>query len=333
MSNIPSLVEVNKFEVAINLISKYFADGTPFFCLFDFEIKNPEVIKLDDLKKKNILFNFNGKRNYEVSSDCIVPSILNKYPLAFQEYEGKYNIVKNAIYEGESYLLNLTCRTPVQISASLNEIFHSTTAKYKLLYKDKFVVFSPETFIEVRDEYIYTYPMKGTIDSSIPDAENIVMDDSKEKAEQVTVVDLLRNDLSIVAEDVKVTKFRYVDEISAGAKKLLQVSSEISGKIKDEYKNNFGSMLLKLLPAGSVSGAPKKRTVELIKEVEQIERGYYTGIAGIYDGKNFDSAVLIRYIEKDDDKYYFRSGGGITHLSNSLDEYNEMIEKIYVPSL
>ena len=89
--------------------------------------------------------------------------------------------------------------------------------------------------------------------------------------------------------------------------------------------------MLKLLPAGSVTGAPKQKTVEIIKEVENYNRGFYTGIAGIYDGLSLKSYVMIRFIEKDNDKLYFKSGGGITSKSDFDKEYAELIEKIYVP--
>ena len=86
-----------------------------------------------------------------------------------------------------------------------------------------------------------------------------------------------------------------------------------------------------LLPAGSILGAPKPKTLEIIQEAESCDRGYYTGVCGWFDGKNLDSCVMIRFIEKESGKLYFKSGGGITHLSNFADEYQEMKNKIYVP--
>jgi len=86
-----------------------------------------------------------------------------------------------------------------------------------------------------------------------------------------------------------------------------------------------------LLPAGSVSGAPKKKTLEIIAENETDPRGYYTGVFGIFDGENVDSAVMIRYIEKSGDKLWYRSGCGITNQSECASEYKEMIDKVYVP--
>jgi para-aminobenzoate synthetase component 1 len=112
---------------------------------------------------------------------------------------------------------------------------------------------------------------------------------------------------------------------------LLQVSSEISGKVKPELAGRLGDLFSLLLPAGSISGAPKRKTVEIIKEVEGYERGYYTGVFGYYDGENVESAVMIRYIEERGKDIYFKSGGGITVDSNAEMEYQELIDKIYVP--
>ena len=86
-----------------------------------------------------------------------------------------------------------------------------------------------------------------------------------------------------------------------------------------------------MLPAGSVTGAPKKQTVAIIRESENYERGWYTGVFGVFDGKSLDSAVMIRYIEKDSGKFCYKSGGGITYMSDPEKEYEELISKIYVP--
>ncbi|OGU77880.1 MAG: hypothetical protein A2279_07140 [Stygiobacter sp. RIFOXYA12_FULL_38_9] len=86
-----------------------------------------------------------------------------------------------------------------------------------------------------------------------------------------------------------------------------------------------------MLPAGSISGAPKKKTVEIIQNAEKLERGYYTGVFGYYDGNNLDSAVMIRFIEQTAEGLVYRSGGGITFMSDVNSEYQELIDKVYVP--
>ena len=173
--------------------------------------------------------------------------------------------------------------------------------------------------------------MKGTIDSSIFNAKKKILEDKKEMAEHTMVVDLLRNDLSIKARNVKVKRFRYITEIEAGEKKLLQVSSHISGDLDDNWRENLGSILKSLLPAGSISGTPKKSTLEIIDKIEKYDRGFFSGVFGVFDGENFDSGVMIRFLQKSKDNYIYKSGGGITIDSDPWLEYNEMLDKIYLP--
>jgi para-aminobenzoate synthetase component 1 len=173
--------------------------------------------------------------------------------------------------------------------------------------------------------------MKGTIDAATPDAEKAILNDNKETAEHYTIVDLIRNDLNVVSRKVRVERFRYIDTIVTNEKKLLQVSSEVCGYLEKDYLSHIGDIIFELLPAGSVSGAPKRKTSEIIAKTEDQERGYYTGVFGIFDGHKLDSGVMIRFIEKSATGYIYHSGGGITSFSDPLAEYKEMIDKIYVP--
>jgi len=192
-------------------------------------------------------------------------------------------------------------------------------------------VFSPEIFVRIKGSEITSYPMKGTIDASIPDAESVILSDVKEIAEHNTIVDLIRNDLSIEAKDVTVTRYRYIDEIKTSDRMLLQVSSEITGYLDRDFRSRLGNIIIGMLPAGSVTGAPKKETVRIIRDSEKYDRGWYTGIFGVFDGRNLDSAVMIRFIENDSGTMYYKSGGGITFMSNAESEYKELIDKVYVP--
>jgi len=94
----------------------------------------------------------------------------------------------------------------------------------------------------------------------------------------------------------------------------------------------MGDILLSLLPAGSISGAPKIKTLEIIKEVESYRRGFFTGVFGYFDGEQLDSAVMIRFIEQNPNQLIYKSGGGITIDSNVSLEYQEMLEKVYLPT-
>ncbi|MEM0940983.1 MAG: aminodeoxychorismate synthase component I [Bacteroidota bacterium] len=271
------------------------------------------------------------KTNNQISESNIRNAKFIKHPIGFDEFRKSFDSVIHEINIGNSFLTNLTFQTPLETDLSLEKIFHHSNAKYKLLVTNKFVVFSPETFIKIKGDFIYSYPMKGTINAELPNAKRLILEDIKEKAEHITIVDLIRNDLSQVALKVEVTKFRYIDEIQTNEKKLLQVSSEIKGKLGSSWKNELGSILVKLLPAGSISGAPKSETIRIIKENESYQRGFYTGVCGHFDGKSLDTGVMIRFIKLKGDRLYYTSGGGITSFSHAEKEYQEMVDKIYLP--
>lgn len=309
----------------------------PFLFLIDFELKKPIAIKLSDVDATEILYDFSGisnTNNQHTKSSIFDKTTLlelKKIPLALHEYQRKFDLVTRHLNYGDSFLTNLTAKTQIATSYSLKDLFYISHAKYKLWWKDQFLFFSPETFIQIRGNTMLSFPMKGTIDATISNAEEIILNDEKELAEHITIVDLIRNDISRVATDVKVNRFRFIEHISTSNRNLLQVSSEIEGKLPEEYSSTLGDIIISLLPAGSVSGAPKKKTLEIISEAEGEERGYYTGVCGYFDGKMLDSAVMIRFIEQHNGTYFYRSGGGITVRSEAEKEYQELNDKIYVP--
>lgn len=307
-------------------INRLGQERKPFLFISDFRAKNFKVIPLESLYKEDVEFEID---------ENFIPSehehFLKKIPLSLSEYKKKFDYVIEKIKSGDTYLLNLTQPTKIETTLSLKEIYSHANAHYKLRYKDEFVCFSPEKFVQIRDGKIHTYPMKGTIDSSLKRAKEKILEDKKEMAEHIMVVDLLRNDLSIMASDVKVERFRYITEIEAGDKKLLQVSSHISGKLNDSWHVELGDILKSLLPAGSISGTPKKSTLEIIENIEGYDRGYFSGVFGVYDGESFDSGVMIRFIEKTEDGYIYKSGGGVTLDSDVKLEYNELLDKVYLP--
>ena len=315
----------------VNLMNEYGKNQIPFLFVIDFLGEKPLVIPLNEAKNENILFYINGKANYKKQYFKNENLLLNAFPIKFTEYKKQFDLVHKAIMRGDSYLTNFTCETKIESNYNLKELFYRAEAKYKLFFQNEFIVFSPETFVKIKDNKIFSYPMKGTIDATIPNAENIILTNEKEKAEHYTIVDLIRNDLSRIATNVQVSKFRFIDKICTSHGELLQVSSEISGNLPNNFASQLGDYFYSLLPAGSISGAPKNKTMELIKQAENHNRGYYTGVFGYFDGKELDSGVMIRFIEKKKEGLVYKSGGGITHQSNPEDEYSELIKKIYVP--
>ena len=326
------MTQTNLIQESIEKINELGTKRIPFFFMIDFEMKKPIIYPLDELPD-HIWYDLNGVSNRKANEADSVFFRFEPNPVSKQEYTKAFTIVQGHLQYGNTFLLNLAFPSQVDTELSLEDVYHRSKAKYKLHLKDELVVFSPEIFVQIKDDYIYSYPMKGTIDAEAMGADLHILNDKKEIAEHSTIVDLIRNDLSMVAKEVRVTKFRYIDTIKTNINKLHQVSSEIRGKLSSNFHDRLGSILFTLLPAGSISGAPKPKTLEIIREAELYDRGYYTGVFGIYDGETLDSGVMIRYIEQSaDGSLQYRSGGGITAMSNLETEYQELIDKIYVPT-
>ncbi len=315
----------------VDALNNWGSEKKPFLFVTDFELQRPFAVPLDEIDPAEICYFIDGITNGQDARTNESPAIVRSNPISFDEYMTKFSVVYRHLHYGDSYLANLTAKTEIELSHSLRDLFYLSRARYKLWIRDKFLVFSPESFIRIENGKIYSYPMKGTIDSSVPDARGRILADEKELAEHVTIVDLIRNDLSLVADNVTVERFRYIDEVPTSRGGLLQVSSAISGYLPTDYSRQIGDILLRLLPAGSVSGAPKRKTVEVLREAENEDRGYYTGVFGYFDGSRLNSGVMIRFIEHVNGRFYYRSGGGITAQSTAQSEYQEMINKIYVP--
>ena len=330
------------------LANQYGKDGRPFLFLVDFETQKPFCCPLGDLEKEGIYFSIHGQSNDNKNAFAQDNIAISFKPMSFQDYSQAFHLVQKYLNAGDTYLINLCYSTPISLrfdsnmvsnhkeninshTSIINSLFLNTQAPYKLLFKDQFTLFSPECFVRTQNGHIFSYPMKGTIDANIPDAAKIIMTDKKEIWEHNTIVDLIRNDLAMVSSNIEVTKYRFITEVHSHRNDLLQVSSEIRGELNKNWHDNIGDILCALLPAGSISGAPKKRTLEIIREAEKEDRGYFTGVFGIFDGKELDSAVNIRYVEKTKSGLQFRSGGGITAMSKAKAEYEEMVNKVYVP--
>ena len=316
---------------AKEIMNTWGGERKPFLFVVDFEMSAIRLMELDKPLPENLAFSFSFGNRIISSNSFNKPIRVVKHPVSFETYSKAYNTVLQNIKAGNSFLVNLTFPTQIETDYTLRGLYNISKARYKLLLDNEFLVFSPETFVTIKNGVISSYPMKGTIKAADHQAREKILSDSKETAEHYTIVDLIRNDLSMVATNVKVSKLRYIDTIKTHEGELLQVSSEITGKLPNDYRKKLGNIIFKLLPAGSVTGAPKHKTLKIIEDVEIEKRGYYTGICGIFDGKDLVSAVMIRFIEYKNGKMYFRSGGGITFKSNAETEYNELIDKVYVP--
>ncbi len=318
-------------EEATNRMNAYGKAREPFLFLIDFEMQRPIVLPLSAVETRELLYDIGGQRNCPELLPGQGAFFLEKYPISRAAYHHAFQLVQENLHAGNSYLLNLAFPTALATNLSLQEIFLRSQARYRLWLKGQFSCFSPEVFVTIRDGQIASFPMKGTIDASLPQAEALLLGNAKESAEHATIVDLIRNDLSMVAERVRVRRYRYIEELATHQGGLLQSSSEIVGDLPGDYRDRLGEIIFRLLPAGSISGAPKAKTVEIIQAAEAGPRGYYTGVCGLFDGDWLDSGVMIRFIEQQPQGLVFKSGGGITAQSTETEEYEEMLRKVYLP--
>lgn len=262
-------------------------------------------------------------------------------PCSMSRYAEAFSSVRKHLLRGDSYLLNLCVATPVETNLALVHLFRFARAPYRMLLGSDArvpgvhgrgcVCFSPEPFVTVRGRTVSTFPMKGTAPAATPEARQWLETDEKENRESATIVDLMRNDLSMVAAGVRVKRYRYISPVETRGGAILQCSSEISGTLPEDWRSRLGEMMMKLLPAGSVTGAPKEATCRAIAEAEDMERGFYTGVFGFFNGRELDSAVAIRFMEEAGEGMVYKSGGGITVMSRMEEEYREAIAKVYVP--
>jgi para-aminobenzoate synthetase component 1 len=321
----------DRLQLFCSTLNEWGQGGIPGFFILDFEQQQPLAWRLEELDSSKLMFDFQGIKNFDFSPPSVPVTILERQPVSFSHYRQAFEVVQAGLLRGDSFLVNLTMPTTVQLSGSLRDVFLQSSARYRLWLRDKFVCFSPEIFVRIQDGSIHTFPMKGTRPAAGPAAGQLLLDDPKEAAEHATIVDLMRNDLSRVAQRVRVERYRYLECIDNGRGGLWQTSSHITGQLPDDYPQRLGNLLLSLLPAGSISGAPKPSTLEIIARAEGRPRGYYTGIAGYFDGRNLDSCVLIRFLEEGAEGTRYWSGGGVTARSRAEEEYGEVLEKVYLP--
>lgn len=302
----------------IDRINHLANEKEPFLFVINYAGSEAYIRKLSEIAIDECLYDFEGITNVKRQS----LSSATKHPTwkvfapNFEDYTKSFETVKSNILRGNSYLANLTCKVALDCNLTLEDIFLRAKGKYKILLIDnnsnrQFVCFSPETFVKI--------------------TEQVLMGDKKEAAEHATIVDLIRNDLSRVAEHVRVDKYRYIDVLHTNKGNILQTSSEISGKLPTGYQKHIGNILDAMLPAGSITGAPKDKTMEIIHEAEGYDRGFYTGVMGIYNNGELNSAVMIRFLENDGIGTYFKAGGGITSKSDCRKEYEEVLQKVYLP--
>lgn len=256
-------------------------------------------------------------------------------------YEVAFHQVKSAIEAGDSYQCNLTTALTASFAgdtgsfyADLSRAQRSKYSAYIDLGSDVVASASPELFFQWKGETVRTRPMKGTIRRGATDEEDrqllqLLLDSEKERAENIIVVDLLRNDLSRVAVPGTVEVPALLT--AEGYSTVWQLTSDVTAQIVPGA--GFVDILRALFPCGSVTGAPKVSTMDLIRRVERAPRGIYCGCIGFVAPQGyplraqFSVAIRTAHIDRLLGECRYGVGSGITLGSNCWSEYAELEAK------
>ncbi|MDC1197256.1 anthranilate synthase component I family protein [Algibacter sp.] len=275
----------------------------------------------------------------EEQSDSLCSDIKIKLRIHKDEYFDKVNTMLTHIHRGDIYEANFcqeffaenTCINPLETYKKLNNISKPPFASFVKL-EDKYVLCaSPERYIKKEDDIIISQPIKGTAERSEGIAEDNqlktdLLNDEKERSENIMIVDLVRNDLSKTAlkgsvEVKELCKIYTFDQVH-------QMISTVTSKV--DVKTHPIDIIKSTFPMGSMTGAPKISAMNIIEHLEETKRGVYSGAIGYFSPNgNFDFNVVIRSILYNATKKYvsYSVGGAITAKSIPLKEYEECLVK------
>ena len=262
---------------------------------------------------------------------------LMENPLSFSGYQKQFDQVTKALQSGDSYQVNLTTRLTLKSPCDLLALYQTLKAQQKVAYSaylpflpKTLLSFSPELFFKKTGQKITVRPMKGTAprsDNAEKDRQyyRFLQEDQKNRAENLIIVDLLRNDLAAFC-DTGTIKLEQAFDIER-YQSVYQMTSTISAKCAENI--SLEKILSHLFPCGSITGAPKRRTMEIIKQLEN-KRGVYSGSIGyILPNNDMCFNVAIRTLEVENHRIAFGVGGGITLQSSASDEWQEMQTKLH----
>ena len=270
---------------------------------------------------------------YRIDIDTQIPN--SKY------YQKKIQEIKHYLKIGETYQINYS--NPIQYKYKkskfdlymyLRDIAKPANGIYLNTGMNEILSLSPEKFFEINNHIIHTYPIKGTINRSPILTEDIqlktqLMNSKKDKAEHLMIVDLLRNDLGKICEygSIKVKDLYKIKSFET----IHHMETDVYGTLFENIE--FKDIIKALFPSGSITGAPKEHSMEIIDRVENYNRGIYTGSIG-YLSKNgyMNFNVAIRTMYFNDNNGIYPVGGGIVWDSNAEDERIEALNKAKIIS-
>lgn len=287
---------------------------------------------LDDIEEmKNIILN--GE-----PADIPKSRLTSEFKPLFDKeaYCNMVEAAKKYIYEGDIFQVVLSNRLEADFEGSLYDtyrVLRSTNPSPYMFYLSgdeiEIAGASPETLVKLSDGVLHTFPLAGTRPRGKTKEEDMsleaaLLSDEKELAEHNMLVDLGRNDLGKISKfgTVEVEKYMSIERYSH----VMHIGSTVRGEIRDD--EDALSAVDAVLPAGTLSGAPKIRACEIINELENNKRGVYGGAIGYIDfSGNLDTCIAIRIAFKKDGRVFVRSGAGIVADSVPENEYQECINK------
>ncbi len=279
----------------------------------------------------NLIKNSNPKKEFKGKLKSEFKPLFNK-----QEFCQMVEKAKNYIKEGDIFQVVLSNRQTADFEGSLLDTYRylrtTNPSPYMFYFSSDDIEIagaSPETLVKLEGKEVYTYPLAGTRPRGKDEKEDMrleieLIQDEKELAEHNMLVDLGRNDIGKISKfgTVEVEKYMTVEKFSH----VMHIASTVKGEILDN--KNALDAIYAVLPAGTLSGAPKIRAMEIINELENNKRGIYGGAIGYIDLRgNLDVCIGIRLAFKKNGKVFVRSGGGIVYDSVPEKEYEESINK------
>lgn len=289
------------------------------------------------LEKAGEMIKMTRKKRVEQPETYKRDGVIVKQSDTLEQYSGKVDQIKEYIKEGHIFQTVLSQRWTVEtkqdgfaLYKKLRVLNPSPYLYYFNFGEFEVIGSSPEMLVKQKENHIYTCPIAGTRKrgKDKPEDERLkadLLNDEKEKAEHVMLVDLARNDMGHISRfgTVKVTQFMQVQNYSH----VMHIVSQVEGQKKGEYHPL--DLVASFLPAGTLSGAPKVRAMEIIDELESVRRGLYGGATGYIDfSGDMDFCITIRTMIKKQDKVYLQAGAGIVADSVPESEYNECCNKV-----
>ena len=281
--------------------------------------------------------NFNPSPRINYNAEYTFTNFKNN--TSYDKYIDDVTTIKNYITNGDCYQVNYSQNfeahyigDPWDIYKDLRVINPAPYSSYLKFDDSYFISSSPERFISIKNNIVETKPIKGTL-KRLKDPEldlnqiKILRNDEKNIAENLMIVDLLRNDISKCCElnSVKVEKLFDIETYAS----VHHMVTTIVGMLKPNISSV--DILKACFPGGSITGAPKKRAMQIISELEESKRNIYCGSIGYFnENNNMDTNICIRTIALHNNTLNFSAGGGIVYDSVPVDEYHESLQKVSI---